>query len=97
MMMRIISLTLCLFLSACVTRKHTYLKYAGYIEGCHDATVSILLVQNPGATEDMLDQSILDSMCMEMYLIKLNHDNLEPPKMKRLDRNEMINYEPRRI
>jgi len=85
-MKKMASLILFLFLSACATNTpHTYLKYSGYIDGCADmADKLIQSIYNAPASP-----TIREAMCMELYLIKLEAENIKPP-MKRLDRNEIL-------
>jgi len=89
--MRLISITLFMFMGACASqpKQHTYLKYSGYIEGCADATLTIVMQNNPDITLENVNRTALDAMCMELYLIKLDADNIKPP-MTRFDRNETI-------
>lgn len=89
--MKLISVLLFLFMASCASqpKQHTYLKYAGYMEGCVDTASTIIMQSNPDLTPRNIDRVALDTMCMELYLIKLETENIKPP-MKRYDRNEMI-------
>jgi len=89
--MKWISVLLMLGLSACATtpQPHTYLKYSGYISGCADASVELVLAFKPEATVQTLNYDMLDAMCMELYLIKLEHENIKP-NFEKYDRNEAI-------
>lgn len=93
-MKKILSILFFISLTGCTTivEKDTYLKYSGYMEGCANG----LVVGALSARQDLQYQDInpvwVDTHCMEMYLRKLETDDIEPPKGidKHLDRNEMI-------
>lgn len=89
--MKLISLLLFLMLGACVHKPvaHTYLKYSGYIDGCAAGTKNIIIIINPEVVEENINNVWLDTICMKLYLLKLEKESIKPP-MKRLDRNEMI-------
>lgn len=75
-----------------VVKKHTYLKYSGYMEGCANG----LIIGAMSADRDLryaeINQVWVDTTCMEVYLQKLEAYDIEPPEGldKHLDRNEML-------
>lgn len=83
--MKIVSLLLFLSLSACTTvKKHTYLKYAGYVEGCIDGTENMLnhISYSPieyfyTIEEDALSK--VEAICLDKYMQKLDEANIEYP------------------
>jgi len=89
--MKWISILSLLFLSACATtpQPHTYLKYSGYMSGCADASVQVILMMRPDLTDEMLKYDVLDALCMELYLHKLEVENIKP-NFEKYDRNEAI-------
>lgn len=93
-MKKLISILGLIVLTGCTTivEKDTYLKYSGYMEGCVDGlTVGVLAARQDLMYED-LNQVWVDTHCMDMYLRKLERDDIEPPEGidTYLDRNEMI-------
>lgn len=88
--MKSISVLLFLFLSACASQpKHTYMKYSGYIDGCSDASVQVILLMRQDLTRELLRYDQLDALCMELYIYKLEAEGIKPD-FKKYDRNEMI-------
>ena len=89
--MKLISVLLFIALSGCAHKPvpHTYLKYSGYVEGCTIGMEQIILATNTNLTSDTLNMPVLDALCMDLYLIKLETEDIKPP-IRRLDRNEMI-------
>lgn len=86
--MKWISILLFLLLSACASQpKPTYLKYAGYIEGCADGVIEIVFAFKPEIDE--INPVFVDSLCMEKYILKLESENIEIP-MRIVDKNEAI-------
>ena len=90
-MTRLISILLFIVLTACAHKPvpHTYLKYSGYIDGCAVGMGYIVINMNPDLTLDTLNMPLLDALCMDLYLERLEKENIKPP-MKRLDINEVI-------
>lgn len=89
--MRIFSLLLFLLMTSCTTvqYKDTYLKYSGYVEGCADATILMIMIMKPDLDPNNINPVFVDATCMDLYLRKLEEENIKPP-MERLDENEMI-------
>ena len=89
--MRVFSLLFFLLMTACTTVKYkdTYLKYSGYMDGCADAATEVVLILRDDLTREQINNAWLDAMCMELYLIKLEQENIKP-HIERLDRNEAI-------
>ena len=93
--MRLIKLVLLLLslalTAACATtpQPHTYLKYSGYIEGCVDVATELIVESNEHITRENIDPVFLDTLCMQMYLIKLEIENIKPP-MKVITRDVAI-------
>ena len=91
-------ITMLLLLSACtsipvkiehipvIKFKDSYLKYSGYVDGCADTASK--LVQQSYPNDDVNDVW-LDAMCMDLYLLKLEEENIEP-EMARYHRYEGI-------
>lgn len=93
-MKKILSILFLVYLTGCTTivEKDTYLKYSGYLEGCVNGLSVGVLAAKPEWSYQDLNPVWVDTHCMEMYLDKLERDDIDPPKGidKYLDRNEMI-------
>lgn len=94
-MKKLISMVvLLLLISGCSTtvKKHTYLKYSGFMEGCANGLVIGVLTAKPDMQYKNINPVWIDTSCMELYLKKLEADDIKPPESinKYLDRNEMI-------
>lgn len=82
--MKLISILLFLALGACAHKPvpHTYLKYSGYMDGCADTTIYTILANNPDFNEENINYTVLDAMCMDLYLMKLEEEDIKPPMIR---------------